>query len=505
MTSGMTRDQRHESSTTPASEVRERPPFRAATEGPAGAVLELQRQYGNRALSRVLTARPGRTRQRVLQRLQFNLGTVPVQVDYGGLDAVADPAAEIRSRYTTYTGSAVPPAVDTAITALSATARRWVLYGLSILQRNAPAATGLDRAEAVRRLVARAPSATTSPFGSGIDFENEVIRVSGWAEKALAAPLTAPTGATLTSIRALYNPPTSSGSASAPLDAAILNADLPPALTAFLNARDPAAWSSVGTVALATLQTIADEIQREARTFFAPYADTAISSPYSSGWQYSAQLFSVTAMAPTQAQRIGYLLNRAEIVGRDDTSGPSIFERSNFESGRDAAALLALVTTMEADPAISATVDRLIQHTGRTSPSPLRVGISTEWNLSAASECVQRWKHIQTLSHELCHALVHPNFPPRASSIRFGQIVREGFTEVLGVQLFDHLRARAAGDVAFKARMEAGVAGAPCAAAPAGTIGYGQAGPSAETIRSTVGDDNFRAAYFLGAVNLVGL
>ncbi len=53
--------------------------------------------------------------------------------------------------------------------------------------------------------------------------------------------------------------------------------------------------------------------------------------------------------------------------------------------------------------------------------------------------------------------------------------------------------------------MENGVTGAPCPVPPVGTIGYGQAGPSAETIRTTVGDDNFRAAYFLGAVNLVGL
>jgi hypothetical protein len=473
--------------------------------GAPHVVLDLQRRCGNRAVARMAAAGRLPVRRRVLQRLYFDLGGVRVDVDYGGLHAVADAAAEIRTRYTGYTGTPVPASVDSAITALNSSKRRWVLYGLSVLQRNAAAAPGLNRAEAVRRLVARAPAATTDPTNPGQDFENEVIRVSGWAEVALAARLTAPTGTTLSDIQTLFNPPTSSGSASAPLDLPKLKAELPGALKALLTSLDPAAWTNLGTVPLATLQTIADEIQGEARTFFAPYADTAMSSPYSSGWKYSAQLFSVTAITPDRDDRIGYLLNRAEIVGRKDGPGGSIFERTNFESGRDRAELLAIVTAMEADAATAATVDRLIKHTGRTERSPLRVGISTEWNLDAFSECEMRWKNVLTLCHELCHALVHPSFPPQASSVRFGQIIREGFTEVLGVQLYRHVRSKAMGDATFKGRMEAGVTGTPCATPPLGTIGYGAAGPAADTIRTKVGDDNFRAAYFLGAINLVGL
>jgi hypothetical protein len=476
-----------------------------AADGPAQAVLALQRQCGNQAVARMVAAGRLPTGRRVLQRLRFNVGSVPVDVDYSALIGVADLAAEIKTRYTGYTGAAVPAAVDSAITALSGAARRWVLYALSILQRNAAAAPSLSRADAVSRLIARAPTATTNPTGAGLDFENEVIRVSGWAEVALAAPLRAPTGTKLSEIRELFNPPTSSGSASAPLDLPKLKSELPPALKALLTSLDPASWASVGTVPLATLQTIADEIQAEARKFFAPYADTARTSPYGSGWKYSAQLYSVTAIVPDHDERIGYLLNRAEIVGRKAAPGGSIFERTNFESGRDRAELLAIVTDMEKNATTAAIVDRLIKHTGRTGRSPLRVGISTEFNLGAFSECSWRWKNIQTLCHELCHALVHPNFPAKESSVRFGQIIREGFTEVLGVELFDHVRSKATSDAAFKTRMEAGVTGTPCATPPKGTIGYGEAGPSAETIRSKVGDDNFRAAYFLGAVNLVGL
>jgi hypothetical protein len=140
-----------------------------------------------------------------------------------------------------------------------------------------------------------------------------------------------------------------------------------------------------------------------------------------------------------------------------------------------------------------------------TQPAVGRVGISTEWNLSAATECQARWRNLDTLTHELVHALVHPSFPATATSIRFGQIVREGFTEALGVQLHTHLRTRAAADPALRGQLETGIAGPSCPPPAAATIDYGQAGANAEAIRLLVGDANFRAAYFLGATNLVGL
>ena len=62
----------------------------------------------------------------------------------------------------------------------------------------------------------------------------------------------------------------------------------------------------------------------------------------------------------------------------------------------------------------------------------------------------------------------------------------------------------AAADAPFKAKLEAGLPPA-CAIPEATTVGYGQAGRDAETILGLVGDDRFRAAYFLGANTLVGL
>jgi hypothetical protein len=85
-------------------------------------------------------------------------------------------------------------------------------------------------------------------------------------------------------------------------------------------------------------------------------------------------------------------------------------------------------------------------------------------------------------------------------------VIREGFTEVLGVQLFnDGVVPKAASDAKFKASLEAGVPGAPCPAPAKATIDYGAAGAGAEAIRGEVKDDRFRAAYFLGRPELAGL
>ncbi|HEX4708663.1 MAG TPA: DUF4157 domain-containing protein [Candidatus Udaeobacter sp.] len=448
-----------------------------------------------------------------LARAVYNVGALTIQIDYGNIIRVptSDYETEIEGRFASWTGS--PAAIiHAALAALTQDQKRWVLFGLDILVDNTAAAhSGFNRVQGVQRLIAHAPSAAAQPLSGPLpNFPNEVLRVSGWFEIALSARLTAPTGATLTSISTLVNPPPGpSAPPGGALDAVRLNADIPPALIALLQARDPASWPSVGTDPIGGIQSIGDQIQVEARAFFAPYGDTAVANAYSRGWVYSAHITSTVPMVPTVDDRISYLLNRAEIVGRKSQLGGAIFDNCNYDSSRpaDQAALLAIVTPMEADPVIQPLVNRLIQHTGQTAhpPGGPEVGISTEFNLSTTTECAARWQTIKTLTHELVHAMVHPTFPVSASSIRFGQIVVEGFTEVLGVQLYETIRSRAGSNAAFKGQMEAGIAAAPCPVPPAATIGYGQAGANAESIRALVGNDNFRAAYFLGAVKLVGL
>jgi len=130
----------------------------------------------------------------------------------------------------------------------------------------------------------------------------------------------------------------------------------------------------------------------------------------------------------------------------------------------------------------------------------------TEFDSSQMTACEDHWSGIDTLCHEILHALVHADFNAAARRVGFGQVLREGFTEVLGVQLFnDHVIPKANRDAAFKAQLEAGVTGAPCPAPAAATIGYQAAGSGAEEIHRRVGNDNFRAAYFLGRPDLAGI
>jgi hypothetical protein len=106
------------------------------------------------------------------------------------------------------------------------------------------------------------------------------------------------------------------------------------------------------------------------------------------------------------------------------------------------------------------------------------------------------------------HALAHPDFEAQTSNVSFGQVLLEGFPEVLGVQMFNHrVKPKAASEAAFKGRMETGLASAPCPAPPDATIGYGAAGSGAESIRTkaSVGDNKFRSAFFLGQIHLIGL
>jgi hypothetical protein len=442
-------------------------------------------------------------------RAQFRVGATTVTVDYGNVAGVpvGDVVQTIEAMYTAWTGGPVSD-IHAAVVALTSAQQRWLMFALDLVIDNTPAPlAGLDRRQAVNRLIGRAPLSPVQPSDPRPEvFERDVLSSAGWFETALTVGLTPPSAAVRAALGPLYNPPSVMGGPVGPLDAAQLQTALPPALEALLLTNDPAGWPATGAAPLSDLQTVADVIQTEARSFFSPYADTRIDNPSIVSWQYGAHLISVTASAPTHTQRIQYLLNRAEVVGRDTSGGSSIFDDANVDLSRpgDRAALLGIVTTMEADPTIQARTDRLIQHTGRTVISPLEVGVSTEFNAATSTDCQVRWQRIRTLSHELCHALVHPNFFARATSVGFSQVIREGFTEVLGMQLYRHLRARAAADVVLKGRLEAGL-GAACPAPPLGTLGYRDAGRNAEDVRTRIGDQNFRAAYFLGATSLAGL
>jgi hypothetical protein len=456
-----------------------------------------------------------------VQRAVVPMGAVNIRIDYGNIIYVpyGGEADQIVAMIPALTGAPLGAADETAIRALAAPAQRWLMFALDLLGDNRATAPGLSLSTAVQRLSVYAPTALHVPLPDADNrFVFEVMRESGWSQEALGGRLNAPGAADRTAIDRIVNPPPSSGSVGDPLDVPEFHRRLDPAVRQLLNALDPGRWTNRGTRSIAAFQSLGDTILEEARTFFAPYAEAAIGNMFHlrPAWSASSNIFDVGALVPTQAQRIGYLLNRAEIIGRASTAQGTvitdlnIFADTHYDPNRDDAELLALVTAIESDPTMQAIVDRLIQHTGRQSGSGTgtRIGLVTEYNADRATACQDHWQGIDTLCHEVLHALSHPNFEAvaRGGSVRFPQVIREGFTEVLGVQLFnDRVKPKAASEAAFKSLLESGVSGAPCPAPPNATIGYGSAGSGAEAIRTRVGDDRFRAAYFLGRPTLAGL
>ena len=458
-----------------------------------------------------------------IQRAQFRVGAETINVNFGGLSAIgnADLVAAIETRFVAYTGAVDASSIHATLTPLTAAQQRWVLYALDLLQDNtrSPLHDRLNRTLAVQRLIAHAPAAAHSLIGSALGPpEEEALRVSGWLEVALAASLSLPPAASRTRIGEILNPPLAGG-AGAALDVAHFHARMVPAVKHLIDHIDPAHWPSTGTQSLSTLQTIGNELLAEARDFFSPFAHTSRTTVFGLNppFHISANIFSVSTLVPNQALRKGYLRNRATIVGRNTTSGPAfsdtnIFSDVNFDITRaaDRVEFEKLVTDLEADAVVAAAVDRLIQHTGRQSGTgaATQIGLSTEYNADVLNECQARWQSIETLCHEIMHALAHPDFTLQSQRVNFGQVLLEGVPEVLSTQMFNQrVKPKAATNAAFKARMEVGLASAPCPAPPDATIGYGAAGSGAEEIRTRpgVGDDKLRAAFFLGQVHLLGL
>ncbi|NNG16054.1 MAG: DUF4157 domain-containing protein [Gemmatimonadales bacterium] len=459
---------------------------------------------------------------RAIQCAQFNVGSVTVQVNYGGLNAIvdADLASAIETRFLAFTSAPDAAAIQPSLAALTVSQQRWVLYALDLLQDNtqSPLHDRLDRTTAVQRLIAHAPAAANTFPGPLGPTEEEALRAAGWFEVALAAGLSPAVAADRTRILEILNPPLAGGPG-APLDIVGFHARMEPAVRHLITTLDPAGWPLTGTRDLPTLQSIGDRLMVEAKDFFSPFAHTARTSVFGLNppFHISANIFSVTALVPNQAVRLSYLRNRATIVGRNTSAAAhfidqNIFTDVNFDGNRPADRLQfeSLVTSLEADPAVAAATDRLIQHTERQSGSGAgtRIGVSTEFNAASRTRCEARWRIIDVLCHEIMHALAHPDFEAQTSHVGFGQVLLEGFPEVLATQMFNQrVKPKSAANAAFKAQMEAGIAPPACPVPPNATIGYGDAGAGAEAIRArpSVGDTKFRAAFFLGQVHLIGL
>ena len=411
-----------------------------------------------------------------------------------------------------------------AIEELSPDAQYWFLQAIHLLLDNRTIRKKIPYKEAIDRLLIYAPSAEYQPLPAPDErFAREVLGVSGWSAHVALKGLLAPEEATKAEIAEITNPPVEVAGPGA-LDIDELRRRLYPALEHYLSSSkaESGKWGPPQTRSLTHFQEIADTMFRQAREYFSPFADTAaVDLARLEGWRSSESIYSVTDQPPSKLARYELLSNRAEVVGRNaDSADPrfsdtNIFQDVHFDAANEEhkTALNSILSGWADESSdLKELLDRLVRHTAETrgiavgGEEPTRIGLSTEYDPLKETACDGNWNGIYSLSHEMIHALGNPDFWEKKMEIGHGQIVSEGFTEVLGVQFFnDHVVKKAAVDPEFKAKLEAGVSGAPCPSPTAASIGYGEAGRAAEQIRQKVGDDRFRAAYFLGRPDLAGL
>lgn len=123
---------------------------------------------------------------------------------------------------------------------------------------------------------------------------------------------------------------------------------------------------------------------------------------------------------------------------------------------------------------------------------------------AAPSAQARRWASLYALCREQVRALQHPELVARAPAISRGEIVTQGFVEALAFELKLVLYGAAMRNPDLRAVLEAGVP-EDIAEPPAPMLDHADAAVPALRILRAVGSVAARQAFFLGAVELVGL
>lgn len=466
-------------------------------------------------LTHVLQQRSGVAR---VDRAVHQIGDAKINIDYGDVvmhDNALDRQAQIEARYAALTGKPAS-AISAAVTALPDSKRRWLQYALDLLADNPLA--GLDQETAAKRLVDYAPGAIHEPLGpTWREFATEAMRASGWLELGITAKLQAPSSAAQKLLDKEYNPTAvaygGAASSTCPanrppgsqLDEPTLRTDLEALMRTYLTGQVTAINAlAVSTHAVADIGTVADVVQQEASRFFAPFIGLSHTRSFQQTWAYSGHLTpsTVPGAIPADARR-AFLDNRAR--SNADKAGLLTKVRYDARCATDETVFADVINKLAADAAVQADLNVIMSWQTFTVSSD--TGAEVTMNLqfkSGVDACEARWRAVETLCHELMHVYVSQEFSDLHKN---RQIIREGFTEILGDQLYNEVRSKANAQAGYRQRFEVGLAPGACALAtiPQSTRGYTAAADAAERIRAIVGDSRFRAAYFLGRTTLAGL
>lgn len=454
-----------------------------------------------------------------IARAEYTVGNTKVNINYGGLSAYVIGQYEKGAidTYTRYTGK-VGSTLQMQIKGWSDDARHRLIYALDLLIDNP--IPGFNRDEAVNRLITFVPLMTKEPLvsGSGIfDFENEILRASGWFEFALTSGLKAPGKTAQGMLDVLYNPSgVASGTAassacpatrppSVQLDEPKLRKDLDTLMRTYVAGQASVIASITSTTQnLSNTNLVADLVQAQALSFFSPFIGRSHTRPFQQGWKYSAHIKSSTATGaiPVEVRR-AFLDNRAR--KKADESGLFNVVHYDPRCGADELVFADIIDKLDTDTTVQAALNRILSWKSFTGHTNTGAEVTLNLQHKASDDsCEARWGIVETLCHELIHVYVSQEFFDMHKN---RQLINEGFTEILGDQLYNHIRSGSNADPIFRRKFEAGLSPFACAlvSIPSSTRGYPGAADPAEKIRSIVGDSNFRAAYFLGQNVLAGL
>jgi hypothetical protein len=452
-----------------------------------------------------------------IDRAVHQIGSARISIDYGdvvGHDSPAEHQQQIEGRYTALTGK---PGLDVsaAVAALTNSQRRWLVFALDLLADNP--LPGLDLGLAVRRLIDYAPNAAQHPLGpTWREFATEAMRASGWLELALTVTLKEPGKTDQDKLNKLYNPtattPGGSSSSACPanrpasdqLDEPTLRAELDTLMRTYVSGQASAVRArAIDLHDVSEIRSVADAVQAEALRFFAPYIGHSHTRAFQQSWRYSSHLTPSTAPgAIPAASKRAFLDNRA----RNKAGDAGLLARVHHDPRCDADELVFadIIDKLAADASVQADLDAIMSWKTFTASSDDSAEVTMNLQYSSATgACEARWMAVESLCHELMHVYVSQEF---FDLHRNRLLITEGFPEILGDQLYEHIREIAEKDTTYRKRFEPGL---PAGACPkeirAPERGYPSAASPAEEIRGIVGDDRFRAAYFLGRTRLAGL
>ncbi len=453
---------------------------------------------------------------RGVDRAVHQIGGAKISINYGnvvGQDSPAQHQQEIERRYTALTGK---PALDVraAVAALTSSKRRWLVFALDLLADNPQ--PGLDLERAALLLINHAAQAVIlDPLGvNWREFAVEAMRASGWLELTLTSKLKEPEKDAQNLLDELYNPTAAAGethSSACPadrkdhkLDEPMLRSELPPLLRDHLTKVVSAARAPGTEVHDVTqIRPLADLVQAEALRFFAPWIGHSSTRLFQQSWQYSAHLRPSTAPGaiPPETKR-KYLDNRA----RSRSAKAGLLDKVHYDPRcpGDEAVFADIIDMLLGDASVETALNTILSWQSFTEhgPESAEVTINLQYKRSMDA-CDARWKAVESLCHELMHVYVSQEF---ADLRRNRQLISEGFPEILGDQLYEHIRSTAGRDRTYRRQFEQGLDPDACS----GPIqqsgrGYVAEAESADEIRLIVGEDRFRAAYFLGRTRLAGL